>query len=213
MTKIIDIKKNYLKRFVFEDQLIKKGLNIIAGLDEVGRGSLAGPIVTAAVILNRNLDIPLLYDSKQLSKGAREQLFAEIINNSIDYAINVIEPDIIDKINVLQASRLSMKKGLQTLKIKPDALLIDALNIDSDIKQVNIIHGDQLSNSIAAASIIAKVTRDEIMKKYAVIYPEYDFDKNVGYGTKKHLNALKTYGITPIHRKSFKPVLNVIQNV
>ena len=182
----------------------------IAGIDEVGRGPLAGPVIAAAVILDRKNIPEGINDSKKIPKAKRILLAEKIKENSI-YAYGAASEIEIDEINILQASLLAMKRASDRLSVVPKTTLIDG-NFKPDIKNntINIIKGDSKSVSIAAASILAKVYRDEIMLKYSKQFPEYGFQTNSGYGTKEHLSALKNYGITPIHRKSFKPVHNIL---
>ena len=178
---------------------------VIAGIDEAGRGPLAGPVVCACVVmpLEKEKMIEQVNDSKQLSSKKREKLYDEIVKVALDYAIIEIDEKTIDEINILNATKLGMKRALESLKIKPDIVLIDAIKIDSDIRQENIIKGDTLSYNIAAASILAKVYRDRLMIKLSEKYPQYNFAKHKGYGTREHINALKIYGKCPIHRESF----------
>ena len=182
----------------------------IAGIDEVGRGPLAGPVIAAAVILDRKNIPEGINDSKKIPKAKRILLAEKIKENSI-YAYGAASEIEIDEINILQASLLAMKRASDGLSIVPKTTLIDG-NFKPDIKNntISIIKGDSKSVSIAAASILAKVYRDEIMLKYSKQFPEYGFQTNSGYGTKEHLSALKNFGITPIHRKSFKPVHNIL---
>ena len=176
----------------------------IAGIDEVGRGPLAGPVVTCAVILPKNARILYVNDSKKLSETKREELYNEIMNTALAVSIGIQGPDVIDDINILQATYKAMQQSIHNLKIQPDLLLNDAVTIpDIDIKQVPIIKGDAKSISIACASIIAKVTRDRMMADFDKLYPEYDFASNKGYGSSSHIEAIKKYGLTPIHRPSF----------
>ncbi|HZS45754.1 MAG TPA: ribonuclease HII [Blastocatellia bacterium] len=193
----------------WEDQLAREGFVFVAGVDEVGRGCLAGPVFAAAVILNRN-DIPDgIDDSKKLPRPKRELLADEIHKRAQAVSIARVEHDEIDRINILQASKLAMKKAVQSLTLVPDALLIDALTLpDITCRQHGIIDGDALSVSIAAASIVAKVARDAVMREYAKTYPEYSFDTNVGYGTAAHWEALRKFGPTEIHRLTFRGVAN-----
>jgi ribonuclease HII len=181
---------------------------IIAGVDEVGRGCLAGPVVAAAVILKNS--ITSLNDSKKLSKKKREILYDDIIENSQSVSIGIKWNDYIDKHNIKVASEHAMIDAINSLSVRPDKVLVDGFSLDIDIKNEGIIKGDQKFEQIMAASIIAKVTRDEIMRSFHYIYPEYDFLSNSGYGTKKHLNALEQYSHTPIHRLTFKPLSNKI---
>ena len=177
---------------------------IIAGVDEVGRGCLAGPVVAAAVILNDSINS--LNDSKKLSKKKREVLYSEILENATSVAVGVKWNDYIDKHNIKVASEHAMIDAINLLNVKPNKVLIDGFSLDIDIENEGIIKGDQKFEQIMAASIIAKVTRDEIMRSFHYIYPEYDFMSNSGYGTKKHLKALEKYSYTPIHRLTFKPI-------
>lgn len=176
----------------------------ICGIDEVGRGPYAGPVVAAAVILPKDEEILYLNDSKKLSEKKREALYELINEKALAIGIGIVEPDVIDQINILQATYKAMQIAISKLKFKPDILLNDALIIpEVDIKQVPIIHGDALSASIAAASIIAKVSRDRLMLEYDKLYPGYAFAKNKGYGTRQHELAIKEFGLTKIHRLSF----------
>lgn len=191
----------------FENQLIKKGFTKIAGIDEVGRGCIAGPLVCAIVILPVDYMNNEIKDSKQLTVIKRKKLSNIIKKVAIDYHIEVIKPSLVDKLNPKQASRFAMKKCVEEIKIKPDFLLIDFESINSNIPQLSIVKGDQKSISIAAASIIAKVYRDDLMDKIDKKYPLYDFKNNKGYLTKKHLLSLKENGpIKNIHRYSYKPI-------
>lgn len=176
----------------------------ICGIDEVGRGPLAGPVVAGAVILPRDCRILYLNDSKQLSEKKREELYEVIMENAVSTGLGFVSPERIDEINILQATYEAMRQAIGKLEKKPDLLLNDAVTIPGvEIRQVSIIKGDAKSVSIAAASIIAKVTRDRLMVQYDEIYPEYGFASNKGYGAAAHLEALKKYGPTPIHRRSF----------
>ena len=176
----------------------------ICGIDEVGRGPLAGPVVAGAVILPRDCQILYLNDSKQLSEKKREELYEVIMENAVSTGLGFVSPERIDEINILQATYEAMRQAIGKLEKEPDLLLNDAVTIPGvEIRQVPIIKGDAKSVSIAAASIIAKVTRDRLMVQYDEIYPEYGFASNKGYGAAAHLEALKKYGPTPIHRRSF----------
>lgn len=176
----------------------------ICGIDEVGRGPLAGPVVAGAVILPKDCDILYINDSKKLSEKKREELYAEIMEKAVATGIGYATPGRIDEINILQATYEAMREAINNLKVKPDILLNDAVTIPQvDIKQVPIIKGDAKSISIGAASIIAKVTRDRLMVEYDKVMPEYGFASNKGYGSAMHIEAIKKYGPTPIHRRSF----------
>ncbi len=176
----------------------------ICGIDEVGRGPFAGPVIAAAVILPKDCNILYVNDSKQLSEKKREELYDEIISQAIAFGIGSVPPNKIDEMNILQATYEAMRKAIGNLSVKPDLLLNDAVTIPGvDIKQVPIIKGDAKSISIAAASIVAKVTRDRMMVAYDKIFPGYDFASNKGYGSAKHIAAIKEIGLTPIHRLSF----------
>lgn len=176
----------------------------IAGIDEVGRGPLAGPVVTCAVILPKDCDILYINDSKQLSEKKREELYDIIMEKAVAVGMGIESPEVIDEVNILQATYSAMRKAISNLSVKPDLLLNDAVTIpEVDIKQVPIIKGDAKSISIAAASIVAKVTRDRMMVEFDKMYPGYDFAGNKGYGAASHIEALKKLGPTPIHRRSF----------
>lgn len=176
----------------------------ICGIDEVGRGPLAGPVVAGAVILPKDCDILYLNDSKKLSEKMRETLYDEIMEKAVATGIGIVSPARIDEINILQATYEAMRMAIANLKVKPDLLLNDAVTIpEVDVKQVPIVKGDAKSVSIAAASIIAKVTRDRLMVQYEEILPGYGFASNKGYGSAAHIQAIKEIGVTPIHRQSF----------
>lgn len=189
---------------LFEAKCIDEGYKHIAGIDEAGRGPLAGPVVAAAVILDPNVIIPGINDSKKLSEAKREFLYDEICNKAVSVGIGIVDEKIIDEINIKQATFMAMEMAISNLKIKPDCLLIDAEKLTNvPIHQISIIKGDSLSVSIAAASIIAKVTRDRILDEYDKKYPEYGFGKHKGYGTKQHIESIRNFGLLPIHRRSF----------
>lgn len=190
----------------FETELYNNGINFIAGIDEVGRGPLVGPVVTAAVILPKDFYDERINDSKKLTEKKRELLYDVIMKNAISVGIGMSSPEVIDEINILNATKKAMIEAVNNLSIKPEHLLIDAVKLDIDIPQTSIIKGDAKSESIAAASIIAKVTRDRMMVELDKKYPMYDFKHNKGYGTKKHIEALYEYGPIKEHRKSFAPV-------
>lgn len=191
---------------MFEYENKYKGKGLIAGIDEAGRGPLAGPVVCACVIMPLDEDkiVEGVNDSKKLTPKKREQLFEQIKNVAIDFCISIVDENTIDEINILNATKLGMKNAVKGLKNTPYCILIDAVKLeDVDIKQENIIHGDALSYNIAAASILAKVTRDRLMEEYAVQFPQYCFEKHKGYGTKLHIEMLKKFGKCDIHRNSF----------
>lgn len=188
----------------YEKALRTSGCRLIAGVDEVGRGPLSGPVVTAAVILPEDFDVLGVDDSKKLSEKKREELFGLIKERAICHAIGIVDNERIDRINILEATKEAMKQAIEGLSQKPDHVLIDALTLkDVDIPQTGIVKGDGKSVSIAAASILAKVTRDHMMIKYHEEYPWYAFNSNKGYGTKAHYAGLAEHGLCPIHRKSF----------
>lgn len=189
----------------FETELYNNGINFIAGIDEVGRGPLVGPVVTAAVILPKDFYDERINDSKKLTEKKRELLYDVIMENAISVGIGISSEDVIDEINILNATKRAMLEAVNNLSVKPEHLLIDAVKLNTDIPQTSIIKGDAKSESIAAASIIAKVTRDRMMIELDKIRPEYDFKHNKGYGTKKHIEAIRKYGIIKEHRKTFAP--------
>lgn len=176
----------------------------VCGIDEAGRGPLCGPVVAAAVILPDEYNILYINDSKKLSETKREEVYKEIDKYAVAYGVGIVSPERIDEINILQATYEAMRTAIHKLSVKPDILLNDAVTIPMvDIKQVPIIKGDAKSQSIAAASIVAKVTRDHLMEEYDKLYPEYGFAKHKGYGTAAHIKAIKEYGPCPIHRRTF----------
>ncbi len=187
-----------------EDELYKKGYKTICGVDEAGRGPLCGPVVAAAVILKQDDMIEGVNDSKKISPKKREELYDVIMEKALAVGVGIKGVDVIENVNILNATKLAMKEAIQNLKIKPEYVLIDGNQmIDIDIKEQTVVSGDAKSESIAAASIIAKVTRDRMLIEYDKKYPEYGFKNHKGYGTKAHIEAIKKYGLTPIHRKSF----------
>lgn len=200
--------------FSFDKNFYNKNVGLIAGVDESGRGSLAGPVTAAAVVLPRGLIIPGLNDSKQLSEKKRKILFELIKKKALFYTVEFIDNKTIDKVNILQATFLAMFYAVVKLKIRPNLCLIDgsrkvpSLFCDQEV----VVGGDSKSASIAAASILAKVSRDRIMLEYSKFYPIYGFEKHKGYGTKKHIEILKQYGTCPIHRITFRPVTDVISH-
>ena len=179
-------------------------LAAVCGIDEAGRGPLAGPVAAAAVILPRECEILYLNDSKRLSPARRALLFDEIREKAVAFEIGMVSPERIDEVNILQATYEAMRKAIEGLSVRPELLLNDAVTIPGvDIPQLPIIKGDAKSVSIAAASILAKVARDRMMEEYALLYPDYGFEKHKGYGTAQHIAALRNYGPCPIHRRSF----------
>jgi ribonuclease HII len=191
----------------FEKEATQQGCKKIAGIDEAGRGPLAGPVVSAAVILPTTFHGPDVNDSKKLSPKKREHLFSEIYDRAVAVGIGIVDPVEIDRINILQASLLAMAIAVQNLDPQPDHLLIDGtFPIPSELSQQPIPKGDALSISIAAASIIAKVSRDRLMQNYHHYYPQFDFPKHKGYPTRAHKEAIHKFGFSPIHRRSFKGV-------
>lgn len=188
--------------FEYEMQMQQAGYKMIAGIDEAGRGPLAGPVVVASVIMPLDNPIEGVNDSKKLSAKKREMLYDLIVAQAIDWNVAVVSPQIIDEINILNATKRGMIECIEKLK-RVDCVLIDAVKLDTGVKTVSIIHGDALSYNIAAASIIAKVTRDRMMLDYDREFPQYNFAKHKGYGTAEHIRLLKEYGSCPIHRKSF----------
>lgn len=199
----------------YEKELYQQGYQAIAGIDEVGRGPLAGPVVTACVILPKNGKIKHLNDSKKIPKKHHEEIYQEILARALGIGIGIVDNKVIDQINIYEATKVGMLQAIDQLKgevTKPDYLLIDAMHLETSIPQQSLTKGDANSLSIAAASIVAKVTRDRMMADYANAYPGYAFEKNVGYGTKEHLEGLKKYGITPIHRKTFEPIKSMLKD-
>ncbi len=190
----------------YEKELYKKGITLIAGVDEVGRGPLIGPVVAAAVILPQNYKLEGLTDSKKLSEKKRESFYEIIKKDALAIGIGIVSEKIIDEVNIYEATKIAMKEAINNLKIKPEHILIDAMPLDLDIPTTSIIKGDLLSITISAASVIAKVTRDHMLYEIDKEYPMYDLKNNKGYGTKKHMKAIKEYGITKYHRLSYKPV-------
>lgn len=188
-----------------ENELRKRGFNSICGTDEAGRGPLAGPVVVASVIMPAESNIEGVNDSKKISEKKREKLYEQILDEAISYGVGIVGQDEIDEINILNATKKGLTMSLQELTVKPDLIIVDALNhIDTmGIPYESIIKGDAKCYSISAASIIAKVTRDRIMREWDKVYPEYGFERHKGYGTSAHIEAIKEYGLCPIHRRSF----------
>lgn len=203
--KAFDKERDRLKAmWAYENKAYANGFKLVAGIDEAGRGPLAGPVVAAAVILPKDLIIEGVNDSKKLSPKKREMLFDVIKEKALAYGIGIVDEKVIDEINILNATRKAMVTAVESLKVKPDFLLTDAMRIEEiGIPHLDIVKGDSKSISIAAASIIAKVTRDRIMDEYDKKYPEYGFSKHKGYGTAEHIDAIKNFGICPIHRLTY----------
>ena len=194
------------KMLTYEKELYAQGIQLIAGVDEVGRGPLAGPVVAAAVILPKNCKIPGLNDSKKIPKSKHQAIYQAVLDQAISVGIGVKDNHVIDQVNIYEATKLAMLEAIHELEPQPQHLLIDAMKLDLPISQTSIIKGDANSLSIAAASIVAKVTRDQMMAAYDQEYPGYDFAQNAGYGTTKHLEGLEKQGVSPIHRRSFEPI-------
>lgn len=191
--------------FDYENECLKSGFKIIAGMDEAGRGPLAGPVAVAIAIMPLEQDkiIEGVNDSKKLTEKKRDALYEQIINTAISYHIEFVDENTIDTINILNATKLGMIKCIKEIGVRPDIVLIDAVKLDADVPTKSIIKGDALSYSIACASILAKVSRDRLMLELDKKYPQYNLKKHKGYGTKEHIENLKKYGPSPIHRKSF----------
>lgn len=197
------------KMLAYEKELYAQGVQLIAGVDEVGRGPLAGPVVAAAVILPKNCKIPGLNDSKKIPKSKHQAIYQAVLDQALSIGIGLKDNRVIDQVNIYEATKLAMLEAIQELDPQPQHLLIDAMKLDLPISQTSIIKGDANSLSIAAASIVAKVTRDQMMTAYDQEYPGYDFAQNAGYGTAKHLQGLEKQGVTPIHRRSFEPIKSI----
>lgn len=199
-------KNRFFEMTHYENALRKEGYRYIAGMDEVGRGPLAGPVVAAAVILPKQFYLPGLDDSKKLTEEKRDYFYQYIYEHALHVAVGSVPAETIDEINIYEATKKAMLTAVAKLPVTPEYLLVDAMKLETTIPQQAIVKGDSRSVSIAAASIVAKVTRDRWMKKLGEQYPVYKFEKNMGYGTQEHLLALDQHGITPYHRKSFAPV-------
>lgn len=200
-----------IDNYKYERELIDSGVKLIAGVDEVGRGPLVGPVVTACVILPLNYKLDGLTDSKKISEKKRNMFFDIIKKDALGIGIGIVSEKKIDEINIYEATKVAMKEAISNCNIKPEHVLIDAMKLDLDIPSTSIIKGDLLSLSISAASIIAKVTRDRMMYELDEKYPMYNFKKNKGYPTKDHLEAIKEYGIIDEHRKSYGPVKKYLE--
>lgn len=206
----IDENRRLESMLSYEKELYAQGIKLIAGVDEVGRGPLAGPVVATAVILPQNCKIKGLNDSKKIPKKKHEKIFQAVKEKALAIGIGVMDNHVIDQVNIYEATKIAMKEAIAQLQIKPEHLLIDAMELDLPISQTSIVKGDANSLSIAAASIVAKVTRDKIMANYDQEFPGYDFSQNAGYGTAKHLEGIAKLGITPIHRTSFEPIKSLV---
>lgn len=200
------------KMLAYEKELYTQGIHLIAGVDEVGRGPLAGPVVAAAVILPKACKIPGLNDSKKIPKAKHKEIYEAVLQNAIAIGVGVKDNHVIDQVNIYEATKLAMMEAIGQLEPQPQHLLIDAMKLDLPISQTSIIKGDANSLSIAAASIVAKVTRDQMMEDFDREYPGYDFAQNAGYGTAKHLAGLDQLGVTLIHRRSFEPVKSMCED-
>lgn len=200
------------KMLAYEKELYTQGIDLIAGVDEVGRGPLAGPVVAAAVILPKACKILGLNDSKKIPKSKHKEIYEAVLQNAIAIGIGIKDNQVIDQVNIYEATKLAMMEAIGQLEPQPQHLLIDAMKLDLPIPQTSIIKGDANSLSIAAASIVAKVTRDQMMEEFDCEYPGYDFTQNAGYGTANHLAGLDKLGVTPIHRRSFEPVKSMCED-
>ncbi|MCP9035132.1 MULTISPECIES: ribonuclease HII [Streptococcus] len=210
--KRLDEDERLEKMLAYEKELYTQGIQLIAGVDEVGRGPLAGPVVAAAVILPKACKIPGLNDSKKIPKSKHKEIYEAVLQNAIAIGIGIKDNQVIDQVNIYEATKLAMREAIGQLEPQPQHLLIDAMRLDLPISQTSIIKGDANSLSIAAASIVAKVTRDQMMEEFDRKYPGYDFAQNAGYGTAKHLAGLDQLGVTPIHRRSFEPVKSMCED-
>ncbi len=203
--------KDNIDLLAYEKELYKKGIKYIAGVDEVGRGPLIGPVVAAAVILPINYTLKGLTDSKKLSEKKRDLFYKIIEQDAISIGVGIISEDKIDEVNIYEATKLAMKDAINKLKIKPEHILIDAMPLDLEIPTTSIIKGDAKSESIAAASVIAKVTRDSMMYELDKKYPMYGFGNHKGYPTKKHIEAINEFGLIPGYRKTYAPIKDIIK--
>ena len=212
LQKQVDEDMRLEKMLAYEKELYAQGIDLIAGVDEVGRGPLAGPVVAAAVILPKACKIPGLNDSKKIPKSKHKEIYEAVLQNAIAIGIGINDNQVIDQVNIYEATKLAMMEAIGQLEPQPQHLLIDAMRLDLPIPQTSIIKGDANSLSIAAASIVAKVTRDQMMEEFDKEYPGYDFAQNAGYGTAKHLAGLDKLGVTPIHRRSFEPIKSMCED-
>lgn len=212
MEKKRQIQKSHDEKLIFDYSFLENETQYIAGVDEAGRGPLAGPVVTAAVILpNHCQELIGINDSKQLSKEVRNSYVERIKKHAISYAIHFQPVEAIDRLNILEATRQSMTESIQMLSVKPDVVIADAMVLPVKMEQHSIIKGDAKSLCIAAASILAKTARDEYMEKLALQYPQYGFEQHAGYGTKQHLQAIESYGVTVEHRTTFEPIKSIVK--
>lgn len=204
---MINMTSETIDNLKYEKEAYKLGYEFIAGVDEVGRGPLVGPVVTACVILPKNFELDGLTDSKKLTEKKRDLFYDIIMEKALSVSVGIMDQEVIDKVNIYEATKLAMYESIKKSKIKPDYVLIDAMKLEElEMPSVSIIKGDLKSISISAASVIAKVTRDRMMYELDLKYPMYDFKHNKGYPTKKHIEAIKEYGIIKEHRKTFSPV-------
>ena len=200
--------------YAYERAAVAAGRMFVAGVDEAGRGPLAGPVAVAAVILPQEAHLPRINDSKKLSVAVREELFAQIVDIAVSYHVALIDAEMIDRMNILQATRMGMYEAIAALSPAPEEVFIDAVALPKlSMPSQSIIKGDAKSASIAAASILAKVTRDHLMEQYDTEYPHYGFAKHKGYGTCEHIEAIRAYGVCPLHRKSFEPIRSMLNNM
>ena len=206
-----ELRKVFYEKMKYENDLRQQGIRYIAGIDEVGRGPLAGPVVSAAVVLPEDFYLPGLTDSKKLSKEKRDYFYEIIKREALAYRVTYISVEVIDQINIYEATKSAMLTAITGLKIKPQHLLIDAMKLETDIPQTSIIKGDDNSITIAASSVIAKVERDRYMEELGRKYPQYGFERHMGYGTKEHLEALELYGPINEHRRTFSPVREILE--
>jgi len=205
------MKKEVDDLYSYERELINQGISLIAGVDEVGRGPLVGPVVTSAVILPLNYKLEGLTDSKKLTEKKREKFYDIIMHDAISVGIGIIDAKIIDEVNIYEATKLAMKEAIDKLDVKPEHVLIDAMPLDIDIPHTSIIKGDAKSLSIAAASVIAKVTRDRMMYELDKKYPMYNYKKNKGYPTKEHIEMINKYGLIDGYRLTYGPVKEFLE--
>ena len=206
------MKNNEIDNRQYENELYSKGYKLIGGIDEVGRGPLVGPVVTACVILPEDFALDGLTDSKKLSEKKRDMFYDIIMEKAISVGIGIMDEDVIDKVNIYEATKLAMYQAVDNMSVKPDYILIDAMKLDKlDVQSTSIIKGDLKSITISAASVIAKVTRDRMMYDLDKIYPEYGYASHKGYPTKKHIEAVKKYGVKDFYRFTFSPISEIIK--